>query len=64
MSPKLKGWVVSFANAAISGVAASVGSLAAGLTLKQGAIVVTISTAMSLIKWLAQHPIPGGSDTQ
>lgn len=60
MSPKLKAWVVSCANAAISGLAASLGSLAAGLSLKQGAIVVTISTGMSLVKWLAQHPIPGG----
>lgn len=61
MNATLKGWLIGAANAGISGLAAAAGSLAAGITLKQGAIVVGISVTTSMIKWMSQHPIPGGA---
>ena len=57
----MKPWLIGVANAAISGVAASIGSFIAGTTLKQGAIIVGIAAVVSMVKWMAQHPIPGGS---
>jgi hypothetical protein len=60
MNATAKGWLIGALNALISGAAAAVGSLAAGLTLKQGAIVVAVSAGTSLAKWMLQHPLPGG----
>lgn len=62
MSPTMKSWLIGLANAAISGLAATLGSIGAGVSVKQGALIVAISTAVSLVKWLAQHPIPGGTN--
>ena len=56
----LKAWGIGAINAGISGTAAAVGSLVAGVTLKQGAIIVAAAAAVSIVKWMAQHPIPGG----
>lgn len=55
----MNAWLKGALNAAISGIAASVGSFAAGTTLKQGAVIVAISMVVSMVKWMAQHPIPG-----
>jgi hypothetical protein len=55
----MKTWLIGVANAGISGVAVAVGSWAAGITFKQGAIMVGISAAVSMVKWMAQHPLPG-----
>jgi hypothetical protein len=60
MNPTLKGWLIGLANAAISGAAGAVGSFAAGVTVKQGALIVAVSAGVSLAKWILQHPIPGG----
>jgi len=60
MNATLKAWLIGLANAAVSGAAAAVGSFAAGITVKQGAIIVGISAGVSLAKWVKQHPIPGG----
>jgi hypothetical protein len=60
MNTTVKAWLIGAVNAGISGIAAAAGSLAAGITLKQGAIVVGISVVTSMIKWMAQHPLPGG----
>ena len=62
MSPIWKAWLSGAANAAISGVAAALGSIAAGITVKQGAIIVATSAVVSMVKWMAQHPIPGGEN--
>jgi hypothetical protein len=59
MSPTWKAWLTGAANAGISGLAVAAGSLAAGITLKQGAIMVGISVATSMVKWMSQHPLPG-----
>jgi hypothetical protein len=59
MNATLKGWLIGVANAAISGAAATLGSFAAGVTFKQGAIIVAIAAVGSMVKWMAQHPIPG-----
>lgn len=56
----MKPWLIGALNAAISGAAATLGSFAAGVTVKQGAIIVGTSMAISMVKWMAQHPIPGG----
>jgi hypothetical protein len=61
MNATLKAWLIGAANAGISGAAAAAGSFAAGITFKQGAIIVGISAAVSLAKWIPQHPIPGGT---
>jgi hypothetical protein len=60
MNATLKAWLIGLANAAVSGAAGAVGSFAAGITVKQGAIIVGISAGVSLAKWVLQHPIPGG----
>jgi len=56
----MKAWLIGAANAGISGLAASLGSIMAGVTLKQGAIIVGSAMVVSMVKWMAQHPIPGG----
>jgi hypothetical protein len=60
MNTTVKAWLIGSLNAGISGLAAAAGSLAAGVTLKQGAIIVGASVVTSMVKWMAQHPIPGG----
>ncbi|MGA7921070.1 MAG: hypothetical protein WCA38_15515 [Candidatus Acidiferrales bacterium] len=61
MNATIKEWSIGALNAVISGGAAAVGSLAAGLTVKQAAIVIGISAGVSLSKWMLQHPVPGGT---
>lgn len=58
----MKAWLIGAANAAISGVAVGVGGFVAGTTFKQGAVMIGISMAVSMIKWMVQHPIPGGTN--
>ena len=62
MNTTLKGWLIGVVNAVISGSAAAIGSLAAGVTFKQGAIIVGVAAVGSLSKWMVQHPIPGGEN--
>jgi hypothetical protein len=59
MNPTIKSWLIGALNAGISGVAAALGSFAAGVTFKQGAIIVGVAAVTSMIKWMAQHPLPG-----
>ncbi len=59
MSETWKAWLTGAANAGISGLAAALGSIAAGVTLKQGAIIIATSAVISMVKWMAQHPLPG-----
>lgn len=58
----MKAWLIGAANSAISGIAVAAGSFVAGTTFKQGAVMVGISMAVSLLKWMVQHPIPGGTN--
>ena len=58
----MKTWLISGLNALLSGAFATVGSFAAGVTLKQGAIIVAIAAVGSFGKWYLQHPIPGGEN--
>jgi len=60
MNPTVKAWLIGALNAGISGLASAAGSVAAGTTLKQGAIIVSVAVAVSMVKWMAQHPLPGG----
>jgi hypothetical protein len=55
----MKRWLIGAANAGISGAAVAAGSIAAGVTFKQGALMVSISVGVSILKWMAQHPLPG-----
>lgn len=57
VSPQTKRWLIGGANAAISGAASSLGALAAGVTFKQGAIIVAAAALVSFKKWLVQHPL-------
>jgi hypothetical protein len=59
MNPTLKGWLIGALNAVLSGAAATVGSFAAGVTFKQGAIIVGTAAVTSFAKWMLQHPLPG-----
>lgn len=58
----MKAWLIGAVNAILSGTFAAVGSSLAGLTLKQGVIVVGTAAIGSFAKWMAQHPIPGGNN--
>jgi hypothetical protein len=60
MNPTFKAWAIAAMNALLSGAFAAMGSLAAGLTVKQAVIVVGFAAVGSFGKWYAQHPIPGG----
>lgn len=60
MNATLKAWAIGALNAVLSGGIAAAGSLVAGVTLKQGAIIVGFAAVGSFAKWYAQHPIPGG----
>jgi hypothetical protein len=61
MSPTVKSWLIGLANAAISTLATTVGTQVAGTTLKQTLIADGFALAISLSKWIYQHPIPGGT---
>lgn len=56
----MKPWLISALNAVLSGAFATIGSFAAHVTFKQGAMIVGIAAVGSFAKWYAQHPIPGG----
>jgi len=54
-----KRYGVSALNALLSGGFASLGSIAAGITFKQGLIIVGVAAVGSFGKWFMQHPLPG-----
>lgn len=60
MNTTVKAWLIGALNAGISGLAAATGALVAGTTVKQGAIIVGAAVVVSIVKWMAQHPLPGG----
>ena len=62
MNATWKAWLVNAVNALLAGGFTAVGSLAAGLTVKQGAIVVGTAMVGSFAKWYAQHPLPGATN--
>ena len=57
----MKPWLIGLANAAVSGAAGGIGGLAVGVDFKHSLIILGISAGVSLAKWMAQHPIPGGA---
>ena len=57
MNWKLYG--ISALNALLSGAFATTGAVLAGVTLRQGAIIVATAAIGSFAKWYAQHPLPG-----
>lgn len=59
MSENWKAWLINALNALLSGAFAAGGSLVAGITFKQGLIVVGTAMIGSFAKWYAQHPLPG-----
>lgn len=60
MNKTLEAWLIGAVNAGISGLAAATGALVAGTTVKQGAIIVGAAIVVSMVKWMSQHPLPGG----
>jgi hypothetical protein len=60
MNPTLKAWLIGSINALLSGAFATGGSALAGVTFKQGLIIVSVAMVGSFSKWFAQNPIPGG----
>jgi hypothetical protein len=61
MSQQMKSWLIGLANAVISALASGLGATAAGATVKQIAIIAASSAVVSVVKWTAQHPIPGAA---
>jgi hypothetical protein len=60
MNETLKSWLIGAANAALSGVTTGASGLVLGIGWKKAAIMLGVSAVVSLGKWYAQHPIPGG----
>ena len=54
-----KRWAAGLANAAISGATSAGAAQFVGVPLKQSAAIAGASALMSIMKWLAQHPLPG-----
>ncbi len=54
-----KQWGVGALNAGVSGSASAFLGAAAGLTVKQIAIVAGGGALVSFFKWVIQHPLPG-----
>jgi hypothetical protein len=53
----MKTWLIGLTNAAISGFTSGGVSWAVGGSLKQNLAIAGSSALVSVIKWLAQHPI-------
>lgn len=61
MSAPMKSWLIGLANAGVSALAGGLGGLTAGTSGKQALLIAAISASVSIVKWVAQHPIPGGT---
>jgi hypothetical protein len=61
MSAQMKAWLIGFANCAISALAAGSAGLTMGVDWKHSLGIAGISAVVSIVKWVAQHPIPGGA---
>lgn len=59
---KLKAWAIGALNAIISGAAGAAGGFAVGVGWRQALEIAAISAAVSLGKWMVQHPIPGAGN--
>lgn len=60
MSPTWKQWLIGAANAVISGLTSGGISFGLGVPWQKTMIIVAGSALVSIGKWIAQHPIPGG----
>jgi hypothetical protein len=57
----MKRFLISLANAAISGAAVTLtGTTVFHGSPKQVGIAAGVSAGVSAVKWLVQHPLPGG----
>jgi hypothetical protein len=61
MNPSLKSWVIGVVNAGISGLVSGGAGLTLGIGWQKSAVILGVSAMVSLSKWMAQHPIPGGA---
>ena len=61
MSPAFKAWLIGLVNAAVSAIASGGVSLTVGVGMKHSIEIAAASALVSAIKWIAQHPIPGGA---
>lgn len=52
-------WGTGALNAAISGATSGGAAQFVGIPMKQSLYVAGASAVVSLMKWLAQHPLPG-----
>lgn len=52
-------WLIGLANALVSGVASGVPASLVGANWKQVVAIAGSSAAVSLTKWILQHPLPG-----
>ena len=53
-------WLIGVLNAVISGAAVVLSGLVVGVSWRNIGIMALFSAAISLGKYLQQHPIPGG----
>ena len=61
MAPAIKAWLIGAANALISGATAGGIGDGLGLSTKKAILLGLGAGAISLLKWMKQHPIPGGT---
>lgn len=64
MSDQMKRWLIGLANAGISAAATNFGGFVAGVDWKKALLASILPFVVSLVKWLVQHPIPGGIEGQ
>jgi hypothetical protein len=61
MGATLKTWFIGLLNAAISGVASGGTASIVGVGWQKALEIAGASAVVSVLKWLAQHPVPGGA---
>lgn len=61
MSQGMKSYLIGLANAGISGAAVGGTGTVLGIGWKKDAIMIAVSAVVSMVKWMVQHPIPGGA---
>jgi len=59
MNATWKAWLTGLANAAVSGVASGGTASLVGIGWQKALSIAGVSAAVSAVKWLGQHPLPG-----
>lgn len=60
MNPTLKAYLIGILNAAVSGLATAGAGTVLHIGTGKEVEMALASAGVSIIKWMIQHPIPGG----